>query len=532
MAIMPYPDDREDEPVQLTLSEFIQEGVGYYNRLGRSDNDDLTFLKFILAGRRGLDLDKQRTITLNVTQAEPDILRATTTRDYDSLIGTTRTLPYLVPLTVWPIPSFRDTLKMSNHVTSVAYDRNGNAIHVPMHSIPNLTLGKVTNRSAIRVFFPRMYPVLESKKIPTPDLESIYNRCLCPAIRGLMPNQATHWPPNYRTAMETSQDRTGRLHLGSLDIPAHVLHDFCRSYLNSLENLGDRFKDAYFGHELRGWKAATVHNLDWDADEPVELGAAHEHVVALEDLTRVLDMEEINQEQWLIDVGLEFRVPGMVVTWRTLGHEALAHFLLPDLDDPGRALLRSKKYYVDHQMHFKDLAGFRWSPGAHSDIFHYIQAYTTEKAISYQLHNGIFSHRKPSELLSKKLSTKLISDLEQQSEVIHTCTGDAEVEADDRRPHEGCARLEVRVCLANVHHTLACFPRNLLNQTVVQIPARYWWYFKWLRLAAIHNVLTNLHNAPSKDRSSDSSLALGAMMIWILNGAHRTPVHHLLALAK
>ncbi|KAG8214945.1 hypothetical protein J3R82DRAFT_10135 [Butyriboletus roseoflavus] len=96
--------------------------------------------------------------------------------------------------------------------------------------------------------------------------------------------------------METSQDRTGRLHLESLDIPAHVLHDFCRSYLNSLENLRNRFKDAYFSHELRGWKAAMVHNLDWDADEPVELGAAHECVVALEDLTRVLDMEEINQE--------------------------------------------------------------------------------------------------------------------------------------------------------------------------------------------------------------------------------------------
>ncbi|KAG8214946.1 hypothetical protein J3R82DRAFT_10136 [Butyriboletus roseoflavus] len=137
MVIMPYPDDREDEPVQLTLSEFIQEGVGYYNRLGRSDNDDLTFLKFILAGRRGLDLDEQRTITLNVTQAEPDILHATMTRDYDSLIGTTRTLPYLVPLTVWPIPSFRDMLKMSNHVTSVAYDRNVSAMPCPSLALPH-----------------------------------------------------------------------------------------------------------------------------------------------------------------------------------------------------------------------------------------------------------------------------------------------------------------------------------------------------------------------------------------------------------
>jgi hypothetical protein len=345
-----------------------------------------------------------------------------------------------------------------------------------MHSIPNIALGKVANWSVIRVFFPRMYSVLESKKVPTADLESIYNRCLRPVVQRLMFNQATHWPPNYRTAMQTSQDRAGRLHFGSLDIPSHVLHDFCHSYLNSLETLGNKFRDAYFGHELRGWKAATVHNLEQEADEPQELGAAYERVVALEDLTRVLRMEEINPEQWLIDVGLEFGVPGMVVTWRTLGHEALVRFLLPNLDNPGRVVSRSKKYYVDPQMHLKDLAGFRWSPGTHSELIHYIQAYTTEKTISYQLHIGIFSQRKASELLSRRLCMKLISDLEKQSEIIHTCTGDAEVEPEDRRPHEACARLEVRVCLAEVHHALVRFPQNLLNQTMVQIPAGNWWF--------------------------------------------------------
>ena len=423
-----------------------------------------------------------------------------------------------------------------------------------MHSIPNVAFGKVANRSVVRVFFPRMYTVMESKKIPIADLESIYDHCLRPIIQRLMFNQATHWPPNYRTVMETS--RTGHLHFRSLDIPSHHLHDLSRDYLNSLENLGEKFRDAYFGHELRGWKAATVHNLVQEAEEVPELGAAHERVGALEDLTRVLHMEEINPEQWLIDVGLEFGVPGKVVTWRTLGHQALVRFLLPDLDNPGRALSRSKKYYVDHQMHLKDLAGFRWSPGTHSELIHYIQAYTTEKAISYQLHTGIFSQRKASELLSRRLCTKLISDLERQGEILHTCTGDSEVEPEDRRPHEGCARLEVRVCLAEVDHALVHFPQNLLNRTMVQIPAGNWWfvilyvlphscphdlfvvlshiirYLKWLRLAAVHRVLSNLSDAPSKERSSESSLALGAMMIWILNGAHRTPAYRLLSLAE
>ena len=124
MPMRAYPDDREDDPVQLTLSEFVEEGAEYYRQVGESEDDDMTFLKFVLAGRRGLDLEEQRTITLNVTQGQPDIRNITATRDYDSLIGTTKTLPYLVPLTVWPVPSFRDTLKTSNHVTSIAYDGN------------------------------------------------------------------------------------------------------------------------------------------------------------------------------------------------------------------------------------------------------------------------------------------------------------------------------------------------------------------------------------------------------------------------
>lgn len=118
-----YPDDREAAPVQLTLSEFVEEAVPYYTALGEGNREDeLKFLKFVLAGRRGLELHNQRSITLNPIQGLRNIEHITTSRDFDSLIGTTKTLPYSVPLTVWPIPSFRDTLKSNNHVTSVAFD--------------------------------------------------------------------------------------------------------------------------------------------------------------------------------------------------------------------------------------------------------------------------------------------------------------------------------------------------------------------------------------------------------------------------
>ncbi|KAI6154543.1 hypothetical protein BKA82DRAFT_172616 [Pisolithus tinctorius] len=342
-----------------------------------------------------------------------------------------------------------------------------------MHKIPNLALGKVANRSIIRVFFPRMYRMFDSPKISSADLELIYNQCLLPTIRQFMPNQATHWPPSYNAALHTSRDQRGRFHLGSLDLPAHLLDLFANSYLNTLKDLRPYFNDAYFGHELRGWKAATVHNLDVAADDTDGANAAYERVNALDDLTHVLHMPSINPRQWLIDVGLEFGNPEKVVTWRHNGHVDIIEHLIPDLENAADVLERSSRYYEDHHMHLKDIAGFRWTPGRHSHIIKYIQAYTTEKAVSYQLHDGIFRPRKPSELISVSRLDRLLEDLDRQAKILFTCTGDGTT--GDPTPQCGCARLEVRVPLNNAQIILANFPRWLINETMVQLPARLWW---------------------------------------------------------
>lgn len=74
MPMRLYPDDCEENPVQLTLQDFINEGLEYYEAVAQGDqNDKLKFLKFMLAGRRGLDLNNQHSIMLNVPQGIPDI---------------------------------------------------------------------------------------------------------------------------------------------------------------------------------------------------------------------------------------------------------------------------------------------------------------------------------------------------------------------------------------------------------------------------------------------------------------------------
>ena len=72
-----YPNDCEENPIQLTLQEFINEGLQYYNTVEEGDQDDkLTFLKFMLAGCCGLNLNNQCSITLNVCQGLPDVMHS------------------------------------------------------------------------------------------------------------------------------------------------------------------------------------------------------------------------------------------------------------------------------------------------------------------------------------------------------------------------------------------------------------------------------------------------------------------------
>ncbi|KAG8220265.1 hypothetical protein J3R82DRAFT_1335, partial [Butyriboletus roseoflavus] len=113
----------------------------------------------------------------------------------------------------------------------------------------------------------------------------------------------------------------------------------------------------------------------------------------------------------------------------------------------------SKTFHLNNQMRLKDIADFRWTPGTNSKTISYIQAYTTDKEVSYQLHEGLFCLRKPSELLTNQLCQKFINDLDEQSSILFACTGH-NLNLSETRPHEGCACLKVRFSLANANDIL------------------------------------------------------------------------------
>jgi hypothetical protein len=334
-----------------------------------------------------------------------------------------------------------------------------------MHKIPNFAFAKVATRSVIRVFFPRMYCMNDSPKIPATDMELIYNQCLRPLIVEHMSTMATHWPVSYSTALTLYRDLNSRIHPGSLDIPTHILDVFGRDYLTRLGEVRPYFHDAYFVHELRGWKAATIHN-------PFDAG---ERETALSEFTHDLRVDILDADNWFVDTALEIGVPGHIVTWRTTGHKSLLRHCLPSQDnDAIDSLINKHAFNQDRMMHLLDLSGFHCETGlqGRKDQVKFIQAYTTEKTMAYQLHQGLFSEKNAQDLLATAKLKKLAKDIEQMSVVLYECTAD---EDGQHTPQDGCARIEVRVPLSQALTTLTTCPQQLLNDCVVSIPSKQWW---------------------------------------------------------
>lgn len=149
-----------------------------------------------------------------------------------------------------------------------------------------------------------------------------------------------------------------------------------------------------------------------------------------------------------------------------------------------------------------DLAGLRLVPTKRTREktgVHYVSAYTTDKASTYQLHRGIFSHRSASQFYPTNIEKEL-KGLVRGEEVLYRCAGrgrgldgerlpvdddDDDVDDDDdeigRNLHipadgqEGALRLEVRVSLDRMGHVLNDLPIELLDAASLIIATQVFW---------------------------------------------------------
>lgn len=333
-----------------------------------------------------------------------------------------------------------------------------------MHKIPNIGFGSVAKRHLTRLFFPRLYRH-HGTMLDSSWLKQIYDDYVRPALQDLETTSGHRFPATYDIGLQHIRDLRGRYHFPTFDIPSYHLETF-------VKNLRRRFReqpnlrDTYFVHELRGTKAATTHN-PYDRDQIEE---------ALNDYLEFLDMTRIDTDNWVIDIGLEVHYDGHIVQWLRSSHTRLLQYALPSQPENILAAIaqgeRGKHFFLDRAAQLNDLAGFRLDPHTYGDLdgVEYINVYTTDKSVTYQLHDGLWRRRDCRDLSHGREINKLVEELDKMSAVLRTVSRDPTMDSN--------ARLEIRMTLTKAmdEDTHSYLSSRLIKNSVIAFPAWIWWY--------------------------------------------------------
>ena len=112
---MNFPDEFLS-PVQMGIGQYIDHGRNFLDE-GTPNGVD-KFLNLVLAGRLYRDDDECR-VLINARQGAivPTLDDCNITVDFDSLQSIAPNIPLKCPLSIFPVPDFKYTLKKSVHIT-------------------------------------------------------------------------------------------------------------------------------------------------------------------------------------------------------------------------------------------------------------------------------------------------------------------------------------------------------------------------------------------------------------------------------
>jgi hypothetical protein len=249
----------------------------------------------------------------------------------------------------------------------------------------------------------------------------------------------------------------GHYRFGTVDIPASRLAIFSTRMQERMADIPE-FKNAFFVHELRGSKGECPH--DFDIVEDIK--------DAIDNVTSWIDPHAINLDDWYIDVALEVREPERVLQWTTDGHREILKLVLPTCSDErlDRVLERSYKTFHDLSSSLVDLGGLWCIPNStDDDELLYVNAYTTDKTVSYQLHKGIWTPHTAASVLPQNFR-RLDNDIGLMMDTLIDCA---------KASQESCVRLEIRVPLSRATTVLRTIDQDFLNKTVVTYNPYNWW---------------------------------------------------------
>lgn len=208
-------------------------------------------------------------------------------------------------------------------------------------------------RMQTRLFFPALF-----KNEPNwlkgirmdPICEKFYDKCLRPAIEAANLAAASHWPVNYEHAKMLYRKDDGTYTFKTMDVSSWIMADFQHALLEKMDDYPE-FKGAFWQHEIRGTKDATQHAMTDRFAREEALRSLMDHVV----------MEDINMDEWKIDVALEVNSGCENLLWLTLGHARVLDYALPGVtpEQVRRLLDSDTKFQRDDVAQLSAIAGFR-----------------------------------------------------------------------------------------------------------------------------------------------------------------------------
>ncbi|RXW13321.1 hypothetical protein EST38_g12530 [Candolleomyces aberdarensis] len=497
--------DNEAIDIQpYTLAQFCERAHDLY-----MSNNSEEFVHFVLCG---VDEGRQASIDVirnRVTSAEVPTLRIS--RDYDSILGIDRQIRvHARPITVTPVAKYEDTLKTNVHLKYSFTNATGDHT-APLHHIPNLGLAKWETHNLIRVLFPDLYgPDRQSFHLSKQEQVEFYEKGLLPTLQLLLEHRGGDLPPTYDAEMFRARQQSGKLSFTTRMLPDWQVEWFGDTLRRVLVTNGVTWgANLVFLHQIRGMKNATHHFV---------LDKQNGEVALDEFLDRVGLRLDILKEsgEWWVDVGAEISsTQNRCLAWRTDKHASLVQLALNIQSRHAERItkLGSSKYYRDPASHLIGASGFRITPGVWAQgefEAQYIQAYTTDKALTYALDNGkVSKYITPGQLLHGKGESYI--------------SGLYDVYRQGVDENFSTARIELRVPIEHAASALIYLDLDALRRCLLSFSSWVWWGTKSWRAHACKFVDDWQRGGPINLRLHDSALHLTAGISWLLNGIHSTP---------